>query len=277
MSQQADVLINLISDLRKSNKEFCVATIVRTEAATSAKAGAKAVITREGEIKGFVGGACVQTALKRTASVVLKEGVPRLIRVKPKIEVNNNMDLDGVELHGSSCPSGGTVDFFVEPMLLAPHLVVCGASPVTLALAELGACMGYRVTAASLAEDHPVSKRPEQNHDGFNLTSLKIGPNDFVVVATQGKRDREALTSALLSNADYVAFVGSQKKTTVLKSQLLEQGISEKQLQRLSAPAGLDIHAIEPVEIAVSIIGEIVLHRRQAVSATIVNDEPSAI
>ncbi len=265
MINETEKVMNMIADLRKSGTEFCIATIVRTEDATSAKAGAKAVITTENEIIGFLGGNCVQGAIKQSAEEVLAEGKPRLIRVKPKDQVIEKIDVDGVELHKSSCPSGGTIDLFIEPMLSVPHLVVCGASPVASSLVELAACMGYRVTAAALPEDHPMAAEPEQNFEGFDLPALELGSNDFVVVSTQGKRDREALSAALRSDAGYVGFVGSHRKADVLKSQLKENGLTDAQIERLSAPAGLDIHAIEPVEIALSILSEIVSFRRKSI------------
>ena len=96
------------------------------------------------------------------------------------------------------------------------------------------------------------------------MSNASIGAGSFVIIATQGKRDREALTAALNSEAKYVALVGSRRKAQTLASTLLEQGVSEERLARLSAPAGLDINAIEPMEIALSILGEIVALRRQS-------------
>ncbi len=264
MTHEADQIISLIAQLRDSGTEFCVATIVRTEHATSAKAGAKAVVTGNGEIKGFLGGGCIQGAVRQAAKEVLAEGKPRLIRVKPKDQVITRLDVDGVELHKSSCPSGGTVELFVEPMLLAPHLVVCGASQVAIALADLGARMGYRVTACATDEDVGLFHDVGHVHAGFDLRPLEIEESTFIVVSTQGKRDREALTAALTSDAGYVAFVGSRRKAETMVAQLGAHGMKADKMARLSAPAGLDIHAIEPVEIALSILGEIVAIRRKA-------------
>ena len=180
------------------------------------------------------------------------------------------VDLDGVELHKSSCPSGGTIELFVEPMLLAPHLLICGASPVAVALAGLGAAMGYRVTAAALEEDLDRFAQADIRHSGFDLASLPINESAYIVVATQGKRDREALAAALLSPARYVAFVGSRRKSETLLAQLREQDLTAAQLAKLSAPAGLDINAIGPEEIALSILAEIVgIRRRMARQPTI--------
>jgi len=278
MKYDTEQVMRRITELRDQGDEFCVATVVRTEHATSAKAGAKAVITRDGEIEGFLGGSCVAGAVKEAAKAVLAEGAPRLIRVKPKDQVVAQLDVDGVELHKSSCPSGGTVDLFVEPMQLAPHLVICGASPVAVALAGLGVSMGYRVTAAALAEDLDRFTALDQRHAGFDLDPLAVGDSAYVVVATQGKRDREALASALASDAQYVAFVGSRRKSETLLTRLRELGVTAEQAAKLSAPAGLDINAIGPEEIALSILGEIVsVRRRNAKQPTPVSSQVSSV
>lgn len=255
----------LIADLMRDDASFCVATVVRTENAASAKAGAKAVVLPDGTIRGFLGGGCVQGAVRRTAARVLDEAKPRLIRVRPKEEVVASLDVDGTELHKSSCPSGGTVDIFIEPMRPAPRLVVCGATPVAVATAGLGRRMGYRVAVAATEEDHDAFAETDQRLAGFDLDALDIVADDFVVVATQGKRDREALTAALATDAGYIAFVGSRRKAATLCDQLRQQGVGEDRIARLRSPAGLDIHAIEPAEIALSILAEIVAARRSAV------------
>jgi xanthine dehydrogenase accessory factor len=259
----------LIADLRERGEDFCVVTVVRTQDATSAKAGAKAVVLKDGTVRGFLGGGCVQAAIRKTAAAVLAEGRPRLIRVKPQDRVTAGVDIDGTELHRSACPSGGTVDLFVEPLRRAPRLIVCGASPVAMALADLGRRLGYRVAVAALASDQGLFDEADERVSGFDLSWLGIVPEDWIAVATQGKRDREALAAALASNANYVAFVGSRRKAQVLSRQIREQGaLGNDKLARLKAPAGLDIHAIEPAEIALSIVAEIIARRRAAIRAS---------
>ena len=276
MTTPAEDINAEISALLRRGEAFCVVTVVRTENATSAKVGAKAVVLSDGSLRGFLGGGCVQRAVRQTAAAVLKEGRPRLIRVKPKDDVKTAVDVDGTELHQSACPSGGTVDMFVEPMRQAPRLVVCGASAVAVAVADLARRVGYRVAVAALAEDHGAFGTAEQTIAGFDLEPLAVTAEDWIVVSTQGKRDREALAAALRSKAGYVAFVGSRRKAEVLSRQLHEQGVGEASLARLTAPAGLDIHGIEPAEIAVSIIAEIIARRRSAVRAESVATTPLA-
>ena len=104
--------LDLIEELRAGGHSFCIATVIRTADSTSARAGAKAVVTPDGELSGFVGGGCVTGAVRRAALESLENGEPQMIRVKPKEQVVTATDIDGVTLHKSSCPSGGTVDIF---------------------------------------------------------------------------------------------------------------------------------------------------------------------
>ncbi len=258
---QTDGLYRTIERLTREGEDCCIVTVVRTANATSAKAGAKALVTAAGEMTGFVGGGCVTAAVRRVAQEVLKSGSPRLIRVKPREEVVEALDLDGVELHRSGCPSGGTVELFLEPLRQAPRVLVCGASPVAAVLADLALAMGYRVVLAALPEDQRQLASAAARHEGFDLSALAPGARDAVVVATQGKRDREALKAALQSGAGYLGMVGSRRKVERLKAQLAGE-LPQERLAALHGPAGLAIDAIEPEEIALSILAEIVQWRR---------------
>lgn len=265
MSQTLEATLQLIDDLRQSGQDFCVATVVRTANATSAKAGAKAVVTVDGTLHGFVGGACVQGAVKRSALQVLETGEPRLIRVKPKTEVEASIastDQDGIELHGSSCPSGGTVEFFLEPTKQHMRLVICGSSPVADTLIRLAHAMGYQTIAAAPTSDRRKAGPPHQSIQGFEFAPLKLSQRDAIVVATQGRQDRAALEAALQSPAHYVGMVGSRKKIATLLDQL--DDIPDGRKQCLHGPAGLDLGAIDPEEIALSILGEIIKERRRS-------------
>ena len=264
MSKTATDVLTLAAELSAAGQDYCVVTVVRTANATSAKAGAKALVTGDGKLQGFVGGGCVQGAVRRSAVEALAAGKPQLIRVRPKEDVVEQLDTDGVELHSSSCPSGGTVDLFIEPMRQALQVLICGASPVAATLVGLARTMGYRVTVAALPADHAAVPGAERYLEGFDLAEAALRESDAVVVATQGKRDREALAAALATPAFYVGMVGSRKKIDKLKSQLADKGLAPAALAHLHGPAGLDIAAIEPEEIALSILGQIVAERRAA-------------
>ncbi len=263
MNKTEDI-VDLIARLQNEGTCFALATVIRTKDATSAKAGAKAVILADGTISGWIGGGCVQGAARRVAQAVIADNQPQLVRVKPRDEVVAQTDIDGVELHKSSCPSGGTVELFVEPMLSRPRLVVCGASPIARAVSDLGRRMGYSVANAALEEDHGMFPDSDLRIIGFDVATIPDIDVSFIVICTQGKRDREALAAALATGADYVAFVGSGKKSATLKEQLSAQGMAPSHLARLRSPAGLDIGAVGPEEIALSVLAEIVQFRRAA-------------
>jgi len=134
---------------------------------------------------------------------------------------------------------------------------------VAVTLIKLAGTMGYHTIAAALAEDHDKTAGADQTLNAFDLSGLGLSERDAVVVATQGKRDREALTQALVCGAGYVGMVGSRRKIATLLDQL-GRDVPAAAKAVLHGPAGLDIGAIDPEEIALSIIGEIVMERRRA-------------
>lgn len=258
-----DKTLDLIESLRNSGMSFCVATVLRTEDSTSARAGAKAVITPDGDLHGYVGGGCVTGAVRRAALESLQENTPQMIRVKPKEQVIALTDIDGVRLHKSSCPSGGTVDIFLEPMKAPKTLIIFGASPIAQSILSVAKCMGNRIVVAAQIEDHQKMPGASAYIDGFEISETSLISQDSVIVATQGKRDRDALRSALQCSAGYKGMVCSRKKLARLAEDLISEDPSLKvQLGVLHAPAGLDIGAIGPEEIGLAVVTEIVSHQR---------------
>lgn len=239
----------LIAELRGAGARFCVATVARTADATSAKAGAKAVIAEDGAITGFLGGACVQGAARAAAAQALADGAARLIRVKPAAEVASLVDADGAPLYRSGCPSGGTVEILIEPCAPPMRLTVLGSGPVAQALAAQGRLMGWRVALADAA--------------GFAEAANGLGPQDVAVVAAQGQDDRAALRAALESGAGHVAMVASRRKAATLVARLVADGLDPGLATRLQSPAGLDLGGVDPAEIAVAVAADLV--RRRAV------------
>jgi xanthine dehydrogenase accessory factor len=133
---------------------------------------------------------------------------------------------------------------------------------VARAIAELAGRSGFAVAVAALAEDQAAFAQADRRIEGFELP-LEAAGERFIVVATQGKRDVEALRAALATEASYVAFVGSRRKAQTLSARLRDEGLAAVRVARLRAPAGLDIGAITPEEIALSIIAEVVELRRR--------------
>ncbi|NKX45910.1 XdhC family protein [Roseicyclus persicicus] len=250
-------IFDTIDRLRREGRPFCVATVVRTADVTSAKAGAKAAVTEDGEILGHLGGGCVQRAVRTAGAEAIESGETRLIRVKPSEKVVALTDEDGAQVFRSGCPSGGTVDLLIEPYRLPPMLVLFGATPISRALATHAPLAGLRVAApAALGLAAPVVA-----FEGTDLSGLAVGPRDFVVVASQGAQDLACLRAALDSPAARVSMVASRRKATALTAKLAEAGMPADRIARLKSPAGLDIGAIDPHEIALSILAEIVQWR----------------
>jgi len=263
-------IFDVIDETRKTGRPFCVATVVRTADVTSAKAGSKAVITDAGDIEGHLGGACVQRAVRRAAEVALANGEPQVIRVKPSDKVLALTDEDGAQVYKSGCPSGGTVDVLIEPYALPPQLVILGNTPISRAIAAHGALAGYRVVA-------PAEMAFADAHRAFE--GLELGPierDDFVVVASQGAQDLAALRAALETPAKRVSMVASRRKAQALCTKLLDQGMPEPRLAALKSPAGLDLKAIDPQEIALSVLAEIILWRNTDRESKGDRDEHSA-
>lgn len=259
-SQQKARLEGHIARLSAEGRAFAVATVVRTVDATSAKPGGKALVLDDGTIvEGWIGGGCARGAVSRAAIAALAEGRPKFISLRPEEllaaeGLAPGDERDGVRFARNGCPSKGSMDIFVEPVLPQPRLTVLGAGPVALALADLAGRFDYhRTLAAPGLEGAPEVEAVQDSY------LLDAGGSGFVVVATQGKGDEAALRAALGTGARYIAFVGSRRKFATLAARLAADGLDAA---RVKAPAGLDIHAITPEEIALSILAEMTALRR---------------
>jgi xanthine dehydrogenase accessory factor len=260
MTRDSEDIIDCMARMKGEEQPFAVATIVQVEGAAAARAGAKAVVRGDGEIVGWIGGGCTTGAVRRAGLRALVDGQARLIRVRP--EDDSAGGADGIETFRSVCPSEGTIEVFIEPVLPRPALLVAGASPVARALADLAERLGYAVTVAALGADLDGFSDSAERIEGFDLGQAPRAQSSFIVVATQGKRDREALHAALLTGAPYVAFVGSCKKGAVLRKAMAAAGVDPARIAALKSPAGLHLGSVTPEEIALSILAEIVQQRR---------------
>jgi xanthine dehydrogenase accessory factor len=268
-------LIEEIRLLKEAGEPFAVATVVRTVSLTAAKAGAKAVVRSDGAMSaGWIGGGCARAAVLKAAREALGDGRPRLVSVQPGDAlqahgVTAGETKEGVEFARNMCPSQGTMDVFVEPVLPRPELLICGATPVAVALADLAPRLGFLVAVAAPAEDHGRFAHADVAIAGYDLSSL-MPAERYIIVATQGRGDEAALTAALGAPAAYLAFVGSHRKAEALRRSLAAKGIDAGRLAAMRSPAGLDIGAVTPEEIALSILAEIVQVRRRDARSTAV-------
>ena len=261
-------VMDLVAQMKAAEQAFVLATVVRTVSVTAAKAGAKAIIRPDGTIvAGWIGGGCAKGAVLKAACEALADGEPRMVSVQPEnllaeLGVEPGETREGVRFVSNMCPSKGTMDIFVEPVLPHPSLVVLGASPVALSLAAQARRLGYHVTLAAPTSDLVSEPDADVIVDGFEPRYLN-NARRFVVVSTQGKGDEAALKQALAIEATYHAFVGSKRKMAVLRDKLIAIGLDPAAIDLVKAPAGLDLGAITPEEIAMSILAEITVERRR--------------
>jgi xanthine dehydrogenase accessory factor len=242
-------------ELLDQHQPFVMAMVVRAEKPTSGKPGDKALITADGTMHGWIGGSCSQPTVIREALKALKEGKSRFIRLSP-----NPDDLtprDGLIEFPMTCFSGGTLEIYIEPQYPQPRVLVIGSLPVARALAELGRVMKYDVVVVD----------PDQTGEADRVVTkladipAYIHPDTWAVVATHGSYDEPALEQVLRARPRYIGLVASQKRFQSVVEYLTMQGFTEADMQRIKAPAGLNIHAQEGDEIALSIMAEIVQQR----------------
>jgi xanthine dehydrogenase accessory factor len=261
-------VMDLVAQMKSAEQAFVLATVVRTVSVTAAKAGAKAIIRPDGTIvAGWIGGGCARGAVLKAAREALADGAPRMVSVQPEdmlaeLGVKPGEDREGIRFASNMCPSQGTMDIFVEPVLPHPSLVIFGASPVATSLAAQARQLGYHVTLAAPAADRAGEPDAHVVIDGFEPRYLNDARR-FVVVSTQGKGDEVALRQAVAVDAEYHAFVGSRRKMIALREKLVAGGVAREAIDRVKAPAGLDLGAITPEEIAMSILAEITVERRR--------------
>lgn len=266
--KRATDIHGIISTRKAAGEPFAIATVVRTVAATAAKAGAKAVILPDGTVTdGWIGGGCARAAVIKAAKDALADGQARLVSVEPPDELDKHGHRAGEEQGGvrfakNMCPSQGTMDVFVEPVLPKPELLVCGASPVAIALADLGKRLDFSVTVAAPLEDHGKFAGAGRLVAGYDLSRL-LATERYAVIATQGRGDEAALAAVLAVPTRHVAFVGSHRKAAALRQSLAAKGGDVRRLAEVRSPAGLNIGAVTPEEIALSILAEIVELRRR--------------
>jgi len=267
-----DDFLKKSADLVAGGEPFATATVVRCQPPTSGKPGDKAIIHGDGRLWGWIGGGCAQPVVIREALKCLADERPRLVRITPSA----NDPEEGVVDYTMTCHSGGALDIYIEPVLPKPQIVILGRSPIAQALARLGRVIGYNVSV--VVEDlggEDFSDAAVLTRKNFALAGKNFSPHSFFVVSTQGEGDEEALEQALESNAAYVAFVASRTKAEKVIEYLRQKSVSAEKLKRVRAPAGLNIGAASPQEIAVSILAEIIQVRGGAFARPAAAKQPT--
>ena len=264
-------LLHLAADLSRRAEAFALATIVRREPPSSARVGDTALVTQGGTFHGWLGGSCTQPVVVREALRALADGRPRLIALSPDPDAERR---PGVEAFPMTCHSGGSVDIYVEPQLPAPRLVVFGLSPVAQALTRVAHAMGYSVDAVDAAADRAAFPEADRVFTSVGETLLRQrsagGATVAVAIATMGEGDEDALRAALELEPGYIGLVASRRRFAAIREALVAGGTPAAALDLVKCPAGLDIGAHSPAEIAVSIMAELVqrVHAKPAPART---------
>lgn len=234
-----------VAELRHERVPFVHATVVLAERPTSAKPGDEAVVFGDGTIEGFVGGTCAESTVRAQSLALLDSGETLLLRITAAAEKEAAHD-DRLTVH-NPCLSGGSLEIFLEPVVPAPLLVVQGDSPIARALLELGERVGY-ATSAWLTDEG-------------NASAAVLPPDVAAVVCASHGRDEEPLlTAALRAGVGYVGLVASRKRGDAVVASL---DVDDVARGRIHTPAGLDIGARTPEEVALSILAEMVAERRR--------------
>jgi xanthine dehydrogenase accessory factor len=235
LSRRADAL-------RAARTPFVVATVVRAQRPTSVRTGDAALVLGDGTIEGFVGGSCAEQSVRLHALRALETGEGLLLRIMPGDD--EGPAAEGAVNARNPCLSGGSLEIFLEPMLPSPRVLVVGDTPIAHAVARMGAELDLDMVAVPGAALEPAA-------DDLAL-----------VVAAHGRDELLALRRALEAGLPYVGLVASRVRGSAVLAELHDEGVAEERLAALETPAGLDIGARTPEEIALSILARIVAVRR---------------
>lgn len=241
--------------IREQNVPYAVATVIDVVGSTSAKTGSKALIDQHGKVvTGWVGGGCAESSACDAALRSIENGATDIIEI----------DLDD-EVLGAGMPCGGHMRVYIEPTIPKPSVWIMGHGEVAEHISNLADMMGFAVIvndAMATRDKFPDATRLIT--DDIDYSELTPLAGDFVVIATQHKGDHESMSRALKSDAKYIALIASRKRSRLVMDYLRKKNFPEEDIKRVMAPCGLDIGARTPAEIALSVISEIVLVRREA-------------
>lgn len=250
-------LLTRADGLRHGRTPFVLATVVRAERPTSAKPGDSALVLPDGTVEGFVGGSCAETTVQLQGLRVLETGESLLLRITPDAATGAEdapEPGEGLVTVANPCLSGGTLDIFLEANLPPALAYIYGHAPIARALLDIGRALG-------------LDARPAQPRDPLP------GDLDVIVIATHGRDEEAVLTEAARTEVPYIGLVASRKRGTAVLDGL---GLTEDQRARIHTPAGLDIGARTPTEVALSVYAEIIALRPQTARAAHPHAEAAA-
>jgi xanthine dehydrogenase accessory factor len=227
-------------ELAQDERPFAVVTVVRTEPSTSARTGNRAIIFPDGSMEGWVGGGCIQPTARREGLAALEDGEPRLVRITPDTAASQH----NVRMARMTCASEGTADLYVEPFLPRPTLIIAGDSPVTATLAAIAPPLGFRL----LTMDAGTTLAPGE---------VPYPQDSWMVVATYGEFDEDAVEAGIGLGLPYVGLVASAQRAGQVLSRLRARGLEDGELAVVRSLAGLPLGTSAQDGISLSIMAEI--------------------
>jgi xanthine dehydrogenase accessory factor len=249
-----DDVLAVASQLQAKKQPFALATVIETEGSTSARTSAKAIFDAEGGVVlGWVGGGCAQSTVAHAALESLRTSASQIV----ELDLND-------EVLGTGMPCGGSMKVFIEPVLPRPSLWILGHGRVAECLCRIGALMDFDVVV-----DDPLAEQtrfPAASHviaNDPNYDAVEPGASDFIILATQSSGDHQSMKRILSSGKGSISLIASHKRAKLVLDYLRDDGFGKDVLDRVRTPAGLDLGAQTPEEIALSVISEIVLFRRR--------------
>ncbi|HEY2641801.1 MAG TPA: XdhC family protein [Streptosporangiaceae bacterium] len=234
-------LLEQAGERARSGEPFALATVIWRQGPSSSQQGSRAIITADGELRGWIGGACAEPTVIREAQRVISTGTAKLLLLGSPDQIGGSVP-EGMTVVPIACQSEGALQVYIEPVLPAPHLVVIGRSPMAQTLASLAGTLGWRADLI----------------DGPDFTAADAGAGSMVVVATQGHDDEAVVERAAAARPAYLGLVGSHRRGAAVLGYLADRGVPKDQLDRVHVPAGLDLGSITHAEIAVAILAELV-------------------
>jgi xanthine dehydrogenase accessory factor len=242
-------LLGQMEQLRADRVPFVTATVIRAARPTSVRPGDSALVRADGTIKGFVGGVCAQASVRLHAARVLETGEPVLLRLIPGDAPGEDAgDHDGIVVAHNPCLSGGSLEIFLEPQTAPPRLVVAGDTPIARALETVGRAAGYEVARVAAGEVRPQAS------------------DAALIVASHGDDEEVALVRALELGVGYVGLVASRKRGAAVVGSL---DVADVLRAQIHTPAGLDIGARAPADVAIAILAELVGARTAPPAVTV--------
>jgi xanthine dehydrogenase accessory factor len=245
-------VLERMGELARSGQAFALATVVWRQGPSSSKQGSRAIITTDGQLDGWIGGACAEPVVIREAKQVIADGHARLLLLGSPDQFGTSVP-EGMTVVPISCQSEGALEVYIEPVLPVPHLVIVGGSPMAHSLAAMAGALGWCTDLYS----------PQ------DFTAGHADERSMVIVATQGHADEDMIERAVAMRPAYLGLVASRRRGEAVLGYLAERGVPKDQLDRVHAPAGLDLGKTTHEEMAVAILAELVQLRASGAFAAV--------